>query len=311
MAGYGTLYGDQYGTDPGAEGEGSDLVLYSQYPAPGATDVGIGDSITFSLRDQIQVMLSTVRVYVGSLLVFDGTSFTSGWGGSSYVANSYHGWDFTLLHSAYYTYGLVISVRVIAQDPSANTLDESWMFSTVPVYKKAVLQIKAVAHDVLRAYFPEPVATSQALTLVDNYLITTLTSGATDVTVTGVRTLDPEAGLANFVDVYISPVSLDALYRLEVRNQRTVKGSILYNGALLGMAAHFLGRSTKADAMRGTFARLYSTRGVESTLLQIIVALALEDERLGGQGDLSPIPIPMPPPTTFGTSTYGTDTYGG
>jgi len=286
-------------------------VLLNQSPVLDATEVGIDTNISFSLTDDVQVVLSTVRVYVSAFLVFDGTSFQTGWGGSSYAGNGGNGWDFTLRHTAYFELGNTVSVRVVAQDNLGNSVDESWAFHIAPLYKKAVLQIKAVAHDVLRAYFPEPVVTSQALTLVDNYLITTLTSGATDVTVTGVRTLDPEAGLASFVDVYISPVALDALYRLEVRNQRNVRGSILYNGELLGMAAHFLGRSTKADAMRGTFARLYSTRGVESTLLQIIVALALEDERLGGQGDLSPIPIPVPPPTTFGTSTYGTDTYGG
>jgi len=286
-------------------------VLLNQSPVSDATEVSIDTSISFSLTDDVQVVLSTVRVYVSAFLVFDGSSFQVGWGGSSYASNPQHGWDFTLRHTAYFELSSTVSVRVVAQDNLGNSVDESWAFHAESLRKKVVLQIKAVAHDVLRVYFPEPVATSQALTLVDNYLITTLTSGATDVTVTGVRTLDPEAGLANFVDVYISPVPLDALYQLEVRNQKNAKGSILYNGELLGMAARFLGRSTKVDAMRGTFARLYSTRGVESTLLQIIVALALEDERLGGQGDLSPIPIPVPPPTTFGTSTYGTETYGG
>jgi hypothetical protein len=311
MPGYGTLYGDQYGTDPGAEGGSVDLDIFNQSPASGAESIGIDSNVSFSIRDLVQVVLSSMQIYVNAFLVFDGTSFQTGWGGSSYVANSYNGWDFTLHHTDYFEYGLTIPVRVVAQDPSGNAIDESWFFSTTPVYKKAILQIKAVAHDVLRVYFPEPVVTTQALTLVDNYLITPLTEGAEDVTVTGVRVLDPEQGLATYADVYISPVSIDALYRLEVRNQRNAAGSILYNGSLPGMAAHFLGRSTKADAMRGTFARLYSTRGVESTLLQIIVALALEDERLGGQGDLSPIPIPVPPPTTFGTSTYGTDDYGG
>ena len=311
MPGYGTLYGDLYGGDSGDLTPGSGLDLLNQSPVPDAFNVGIGDSITFSVVDNAQVVLSSVKVYVSGYEVFNGSSFQVGWGSSSYSANAYHGWDFALLHDSYLDYNAVVSVRVVAQDESANQLDETWMFTTVEKEKKANIQIKCLAVNILRVYFPEPVVTSSDLTLISNYTSTTITEGANDVEILSVRGIEAELGVVSSVDVYISRVSLEAVYRLEVRNQRNAKRQILTSGLYIGMAGLFAGRITKTDSMRGAVAGLYDTTGTASTMLQVLMAMALEDERVGGQGDLSPTPIPVIPPTTFGTATYGTGTYDG
>lgn len=311
MSGYGDLYGDQYGAEGSSGSGGLTLAVQDQDPASGETGTPIDGTVFFSIVDDVQVVLSSIRVYVNTVLIFDGTTFSSGWGGSSYAGNSFHGWDFTLAHTSYFDPGSLVTVRVTAQDSSENSVDVSWAFEIAADIRKANIQIKSVAVDVLRVYFPEPVVTTSDLMSLSNYTITTLTEGADDVTVTLVRGFDAGLGVVDFVDVHITRVTKDALYRLEVKNQHNANHLLLSSGIFEGMTALFMGRLTKTDSMRQALSQMFDTRGVGSTLLQVLIALALEDERVGGQGDLGVMPIPVPPPTTFGTATYGTDTYDG
>lgn len=105
--------------------------LTNQNPTAGATDVLISNSISFSINDDITgVDLTTVRVYVDAILVWDGSVFTAGWTASTQSANGNNGYDFVLTHASVFAYADTILVEVYAEDTAGNILDTSYSFIT-------------------------------------------------------------------------------------------------------------------------------------------------------------------------------------
>jgi hypothetical protein len=147
------------------------------------------------------------------------------------------------------------------------------------------ITIQSLARDVLRVNFSQALAANDSMFDLDNYAITPVTSGADAVEVARIiKGGEEDDPTVTYVDLQITKAALDATYQLLVTNLET-SDSVL----LAEQTGEFLGRFTKTDSFTRSVAQLYNTRP-DSTLRQILTAMALEDERIGGQGDLSPLP---------------------
>lgn len=145
--------------------------------------------------------------------------------------------------------------------------------------------IRSLALDVLRVDFAQALAANDSMFDLDNYEITPVTSGADTVEVSQIiKGGEADDPTVTYVDLQITRAALDATYQLLITNLET-SDSVL----LAELVGEFLGRATKTDSFTRSIPQQYNTRP-DSTLRQVLTAMALEDERIGGQGDLSPLP---------------------
>jgi len=281
-------------------------------PADGAVNVPQDKDIEFSFEDAVTTVdLTTALVYVDGVLVYNGATdtFSAGWTGSSY-SPSLNGYDFIL--NADDNFGSLSKkfIRGYVENSYGGVVDETWSFTAEPIFAKRQPIINHLAYDLIRLSLPEPVVVTAALSSLSNYSITTQTEDADDVSIIEVRGVDPKFYTASFVDLHITRATKGAVYLLTVINQRNTIGEVLAGNEGAGLQAYFEGRITKTDSMILGLANMYKT-DVDSTLRHIFMSLALEDERIGGQGDLSPIPIKTyTARNTYGTGTFGTSTGG-
>lgn len=105
--------------------------LEDQDPSPGATGVETTRPVSFTLSDDDAVVLSTIRVYLRGELVFNGTSFTAGWGQSFYSAGGINGYTFVCVPDPEKRWreGETVEVSITAQDPTGGTLNSVYEFS--------------------------------------------------------------------------------------------------------------------------------------------------------------------------------------
>ena len=192
-----------------------------------------------------------------------------------------------------------------------NTLGVSPPVPPVPVTRAGSIEIKLLARRVLRVFFDESIIIRPELKNVLNYEFIALTSGADPVFAKEIRGYNEQysidSHITRFIDIEITPPTLKAIYRLTIEDQKTVNDVTLTS--LVGI---FRGRLTKADAIGGNMTKLFN-KDPGSNISQLFVAISIEDERIGGQGDFKALPVVEPEvlASTYGTATGGTSTYGG
>jgi hypothetical protein len=162
------------------------------------------------------------------------------------------------------------------------------------------LRVSPIAYDHLRVFFPEPVSVNQALASTSTYVISGVTEGSVPVEVRSVIGADfGDNDTKTFVDLQITRATLDAVYLLTVTGIQLANQDTLVSQPAnleqavdgVGMVAKFKSTKTKTDSMVVGLAGMYDTQ-IDSTLRGVLAAMALEDERVGGQGELSPVPLP-------------------
>lgn len=172
------------------------------------------------------------------------------------------------------------------------------------------LRISPIAYDHLRVFFSQPVAVTDTLRDLESYVIVPITEGANNVEVVSIRGIDSESDILTYVDLQITRATIDATYQLKITGIKNADQDTLVSDDGVGIVSRFKSLKTKTDSMINGVARMYDTK-IDSTLRGVVAALALEDERVGGQGELSPTPLPNPAEEAYGSSTHGSSTYGG
>lgn len=116
--------------------------IVNQVPVPDATSIVRGVIISFSIRDAAPFVVRTsIRVYVNGDLIYNGApnTFAEDWLASSFSANAFNGFDFVLISNLFskFDVGQIVTVRVVAEDDSANQADVSWSFTitTDPTFR--------------------------------------------------------------------------------------------------------------------------------------------------------------------------------
>lgn len=105
--------------------------LQDQDPAPGARGVETTRPVAFTISDDDGVVLSTVRVYIRQLLVYNGSAFLAGWSQSFVSAGGVNGYTFVVVPdpSERWREGETIEVSVIAEDPTGGVLNTTYEFT--------------------------------------------------------------------------------------------------------------------------------------------------------------------------------------
>lgn len=169
--------------------------------------------------------------------------------------------------------------------------------------------VKVISKDVIRVEFEDGISATSSVSDSSTYVITPHDSSSNLVEILSVITNVEEGEALFYIDLNITAPTIGALYAIEIDGLYDLTGN---DYAVLG--ADFVGKSTKIDSMTNSFGRMYDLK-IGSNLRNILMAVCLEDEKIGGQGDLSARPPSSTSTTTststYGTATYGTNTYGG
>jgi hypothetical protein len=102
---------------------------------------------------------------------------------------------------------------------------------------------------------------------------------------------DPEFDTVSFVNLEISKTTTGVIYEISASNLLNVEGAKFANPNLIPtVSTKFLSRSTKIDAVLSRIPKMYG-RDLYSNIRNILSAIALEDEEIGGE-DLSVLRTP-------------------
>jgi len=165
------------------------------------------------------------------------------------------------------------------------------------------ISVQVLSKDKIRINFTLDV-TVQSLLDIDNYIITPITSGANNVVVQSVNGLANDYGLTHFVDLGVSTISIDSTYRIEISNIYDANGMVLNY-----LYANFIARKTKTDSILNFIPSNYGV-GIDSVFYNVLQAIAIEDEKMGGQDNLAPIMVPATY-EVWGSFIWGTFKWGG
>lgn len=102
-------------------------------PTSLSTDRPLNQIIAVSVGDLNPIVLSTVRVYVNDVVVYNGSTdtFITEYASSIKRANSIHGYEFVLQKTGGWSYGQRIRVRIYAESALGQYVDFSWYFDTI------------------------------------------------------------------------------------------------------------------------------------------------------------------------------------
>lgn len=173
------------------------------------------------------------------------------------------------------------------------------------------ITISTLTYSVIKISFSVVPITGEELTNLDNYAIAAVTSGASTVAPVSVFGYDTTEGTTDFVYLKITRPTLESIYRIDIANLTDSSENELIN-----VRGLFKGKSSKSDSMYNAFSKTYNTK-TDSTLGQLIMAIGIEDDKIGGVENEAPIPtdaeagILSDSTSTFGTATFGTNTFGG
>lgn len=103
--------------------------ITNQDPAPSATGASTAD-VSFSLEDDLGVDLVSVVVTVEGAIIYENSTFASGWTTSTVVANGSNGYDFVCIPDDQLPALTTINVDVEARDFDLDLLSTSWSFIT-------------------------------------------------------------------------------------------------------------------------------------------------------------------------------------
>jgi hypothetical protein len=145
------------------------------------------------------------------------------------------------------------------------------------------IQVTTLAKDLLRVSFNIDVAVTPELLDLTNYSITAVDPvTSSDAQVLSVLGMDfSDTSSTDFIDLQVSNTEQGTLYRIVISNLLDPDEDTLTDGAGGGVQGEFRSRLTKADSMLMGIPPLYDT-SVTSTLKQLILAIAVRDEEIGG-----------------------------
>jgi hypothetical protein len=147
----------------------------------------------------------------------------------------------------------------------------------------SIIDIKNIAHDVLRVQFSEPVATDEDLTNLNNWSIAVSSAGSSDIAIKEVRGFDPDDPVVSFVDLHVSKGSIYGDYTLSVTGLKNASEETLGLATTPGiLSKEFVSRLTKTDSYIKFLSNFYNLQ-VSSNVRSIITAMAIEDEDIGGE----------------------------
>ena len=103
--------------------------LSNQDPAPNSSDVNEASIVRFRLLDDwAGVDVNSTRIYIDSLLVYDGSTFLPPYDLGSTITQIPRGYEFSISKNSLWPSWHIVTVRVVGQDIFGNTGDQSYQF---------------------------------------------------------------------------------------------------------------------------------------------------------------------------------------
>lgn len=188
-------------------------------PNNGQTGVLVSTTIQIRFTDEVMVDAATIQIVVNSTpyvvtgVAQNGATFNA-------VSNDFNGVDGTLTLPDILPEATVVLVTATAADTTANVAQISYTFSTAVGVR--LLSVENVSEGILIARFNEPVALDDSFFDPSNWIITTITPDASDITIDAVLS---DSASPNVATLQISGGG--STYQLSVTNLTSVSGTSL------------------------------------------------------------------------------------
>jgi len=140
-----------------------------------------------------------------------------------------------------------------------------------------ILDARIIAHDTLRIKFSEPVSIDENFLDPTSWVISTLTEGATAIRV--VKTMGVLSGetATSLVDLHVTKGTKGAGYQLNINKIKDVTGERPFTTVV----GPFVYQLTKVDEILSSVPSMYG-KTLEANLRQVLSAIAIQDEEIGG-----------------------------
>jgi hypothetical protein len=257
-------------------------------PYDGEVNVSSSTSVYLEIVDDLYgIDASSVVLTVGGVTAWTGDAQQPGFTVNKTVisANRY---SYDITPDAGFSYDSVITIGVYAENTVSYQLNTTYSFETESI-SIGTLEARLLSKDVLRVNFSEGISVDENLTNLSNWIISALPSGESP-TVKQIM-FDPEFDTVSFVNLEISKTTTGVIYEISASNLLNVEGAKFANPNLIPtVSTKFLSRSTKIDAVLSRIPKMYG-RDLYSNIRNILSAIALEDEEIGGE-DLSVLRTP-------------------
>ena len=172
--------------------------------------------------------------------------------------------------------------------------------------------LRVIAHNILRVTFSIDMATDTNLFNTANYQIARTSTQAREVQVVQVRGIQNaeegvDIGFARIIDLLVTQPSLDTVYNFTAENIYTADGKVFTDAY-----ASFVAHSTKGDTILSWVPPAFALND-QAALRHVLLALAIEDDRIGGGDNLIALPEDLGETESqnLGSGVLGTMTIGG
>jgi hypothetical protein len=275
----------------------------NQDPATNENNVDPATTVEFDITDDSgTVVLSTVVIYVGGATAYANSAAIGAWG--AVVTPITGGYNFVLTPPAALN-TVSVPVRGLAQDPSANQMDETYLFFPS---LNTQLETIVISKKVIRLEFGNEIAPTAEIADGNSYQITKVSDGSEGVSVKEVI-YTPRRAVTS-VDLVVQNMENNVLYQVQVTGL-----SFALGGSTVGTTVgRFVSALTKVDYMASTLNSMYS-KDTKSRVYSILAAMGYSDTLIGGDiQDPGPIPAGAGVTavvSTMGSLGFGTGTFGG
>lgn len=145
----------------------------------------------------------------------------------------------------------------------------------------SITDVRLLARDVLRVVFSTSIAVDSTLMDEQSWTVTPVTAGASQVSVAQVM-IDSSFSSVSFVDLKVTRSTVGDTYQVSASGLSKTDGSATIPGDL---TAKFVSHLTKVDSILRSMPTMYGS-GVGSIVRQILTAIAIQDEEIGGESSV-------------------------